>query len=217
MNGRIFRVMLAAQARYVAPFLALGVIAAVAVPMLSVQGLDNARSGWIDRAEAVLTQSGMAAPLFPILAVCVGCFIAVATWLPDIAGRWVYVLTLPVDRVRLAAMRLATGVALILPVGLALWVSALLAVSMAGVGDPVVAAPGAIALRFIVAAVLTFVVVSPVVLFSRRTWIVLVVLVLASVILAVRITGLPRLIDLLFQHEKSPLHPLAGQWRLFDV
>ena len=217
MNGRIFRVMLAAQARYVAPFLALGIFAAVAVPMLTVQGIDNVPHNFNDRAGQVLDQSTMAAPLFPILAVCLGCFIAVATWLPDIAGRWVYVLSLPVDRVRLAAHRLATGVVLILPVALALWLSSLFAISLAGLGAPIVVAPGSLALRFLLASILTFFVVSPVVLFSRRTWIVLVCLVLVAIIFSVRLPGLPSLIDLLFLHEMSPLHPLAGQWRLFDV
>jgi len=217
MNGRIFRVMLAAQARYVAPFLALGIMAAAAVPMLTVQGTDNTPPGSLDRAGHVLGQAAIAAPLFPIVALCLGCFIAVATWLPDIAGRWVYVLTLPIDRVRLAGYRLATGVVLILPVVLVLWLSSLLAVSLAGLTAPIVAAPGALALRFLLAAVLTFFVVSPVVLFSRRTWIALVSLVLVAIIFSVRLPGLPNLIDLLFLHEMSPLHPLAGQWRLFDV
>jgi hypothetical protein len=217
MNGRIFRAMLVAQARYVAPFLGLGIVAAVAVPMLTVQGIDNVSTAFTDRAGLVLNQTAFTAPFFPILALCLGCFIAVATWLPDIAGRWVYVLTLPVDRVRLAALRLATGVVLILPVALALWLSALFAVSLAGLGDPIIASPGALALRFFLAAALTFFVVSPVVLFSRRTWIVLVLVVLVAIISSVRLPGLPSLVDLLFLHDMSPLHPLAGQWRLFDV
>lgn len=217
MTGRIFRTMLAAQARYVAPFLALGIVAAAAVPMLTVQGIDNLPTEFTDRAGRVLQQSGYYAPLFPILAMCLGCFIAVATWLPDIAGRWVYALTLPIDRVRLAAYRLATGVVLILPVALVLWCSSLFAVSLAGLDLPVITAPGALALRFLAAAILTFFVVSPVVLFSRRTWIILAFVVIVAFIFSVRLPGIPNLVDLLFLHEMSPLHPLAGQWRLFDV
>jgi hypothetical protein len=193
------------------------VIAAVALPMLSVQGIDTFSDGQIDRAGVVLQQASFAAPFFPILALCVGAFLAVATWLPDIAGRWVYVLTLPVDRVKLAAMRFATGMVLILPVGVALWISALFAVSMAGIEAPVVAAPGALALRFTVAALLAFVVVSPVVHFKRHTWIILAALVFLSFVFTTRIPGVPALLDLLFLHDMSPLHPLAGEWRLFDV
>jgi hypothetical protein len=217
MNGRIFRTTLAAQARYVAPFLALAVIAAVAIPMTTVQGIDGASTQFGERTGMVLQQSFVAAFYYPILALCTGCFLAVATWLPDIAGRWVYVLTLPVDRVRLAAMRLAAGAALIVPVAAALWIAGWLAVGMAGLESPVVAYPGALALRFFVAATLAYLLVSPMVLFARRTWLLLGLLVLVLVASSIRISAVPDILDLLFLHELSPLHPLAGQWRLFDV
>ncbi|HEX7918244.1 MAG TPA: hypothetical protein VF454_02520, partial [Gemmatimonadales bacterium] len=95
MNGRIFGVMLRAQARYVAPFLALAILIAVALPLANLQGLDSAESFRMDRAGLLLAQSSYLAGMYPVLALCLGVFLAVATWLPDVHWRWVYVLTLP--------------------------------------------------------------------------------------------------------------------------
>jgi hypothetical protein len=217
MNGRIFRVMLAAQARYVAPFLALAILIAVALPLANLQGLDSAAAFRMDRAGLLLTQSSYLAGMYPVLALCLGVFLAVATWLPDVHWRWVYVLTLPIERGRMAMLRMTTGFMLILPVAMMLWISGLLAAAVANVPDVVQAYPGALALRFIFAATSGFVVGSLGVLAGRKLWLVpgvFLLLVLANA------AGIPlgfRLADLLFLNPLSPLHTLAGQWLLFDV
>jgi hypothetical protein len=217
MNGRIFGVMLRAQARYVAPFLALAILIAVALPLANLQGLDSAEAFRMDRAGLLLTQASYLAGMYPVLALCLGVFLAVATWLPDVHWRWVYVLTLPVERGRMAALRLATGFTLILPVGLTLWLSGLLAAAVANAPEVIRAYPGALTLRFIFAAASGFVVGSLSVLAGRKLWLipgVFLLLVLANAV------GIPlgfRLADLLFLNPLSPLHTLAGQWLLFDV
>ena len=217
MNGRIFGVMLRAQARYVAPFLALAILIAVALPLANLQGLDSAEAFRMDRAGLLLTQPSLLAGLYPVLALCLGIVLAVATWLPDVHWRWVYVLTLPIERGRMAALRLATGLTLILPVGLALWLAGLLAAAVANPPEVVRAYPGALTLRFVAAAASGFVVGSLGVLAGRKLWLVPGVFVLLVVANA---AGIPlgfRLTDLLFLNPLSPLHTLAGQWLLFDV
>lgn len=217
MNGRIFGVMLRAQARYVAPFLALAVLLAVALPLANLQGLDSAAAFRMDRAGLLLSQSAFLAGFYPVLALCTGVFLAVATWLPDVHWRWVYVLTLPIDRGRMAVLRLATGFTLILPVGFILWLSGLLAAAVANAPDVVRAYPGALSLRFIFAAASGFVVGSLGVLAGRKLWLVPGLLLLLVLLDAVGIPLGFRFADVLFLNPLSPLHTLAGQWLLFDV
>ena len=217
MNGRIFRVMLAAQARYIAPFLALAILIAVALPLTNLQGIDSAELFKADRTGLLLAQSSYLAGMYPILALCVGIFLAVATWLPDVHWRWVYVLTLPIERSRLALLRLGTGFALILPVALTLWLSGILAAALADAPSVVRAYPGALALRFVAGAAAGFVVGSLGVLAGRKLWLLPAAFLLIVVAGAVGVDLMFDLSDLLFLHPLSPLHSLAGQWLLFDV
>ena len=217
MNGRIFRVMLAAQARYVAPFLALAVLIAVALPLANLQGIDSGAAFKVDRTGILLAQSSYLAGMYPVLALCVGIFLAVATWLPDVHWRWVYVLTLPIERGRLALLRLGTGFTLILPVALTLWFSGLLAAAVADAESVVRAYPGALALRFFAGAASGFLVGSLGVLAGRKLWLLPAFFLLIVVAGAVGVDLTFRLSDILFLHPLSPLHTLAGQWLLFDV
>jgi hypothetical protein len=217
MNGRIFRVMLAAQARYVAPFLALAILIAVALPLANLQGLDAAGALKLDRTGLLLAQSSYLAGMYPVLALCVGIFLAVATWLPDVHWRWVYVLTLPIERGRLALLRLGTGFALILPVALTLWLAGLLAAAVADAPEVVRSYPGALALRFAAGAASGFLVGSLGVLAGRKLWLLPAAFLLIILAGALGVDFSFRFSDLLFLHPLSPLHTLAGQWLLFDV
>ncbi len=217
MNGRIYRVMLAAQARYTAPFLALAVVAAVAIPLLTVQGIGMAESLGVHRVSMVLSQAGNVSGWYPVLAVCTGFFLAVSLWLPDIAGRWVYVLTLPIDRTRLALLRLAAGATLILPIALVLWVMARIAVVIAAVPSLVRVYPEAIALRFTVATFVIYLVVGLMVQVGRKAWLGLAAIILLMMLQVFGVGWWSAIVDALFLYPLSPLHALAGQWLLFDV
>jgi len=217
MNARIFGVMLRAQARYVAPFLALAILIAVALPLANLQGIDSAEAFRADRTGVLLAQSSTLSGFYPVLALCVGIFLAVATWLPDVQWRWVYVLTLPIERGRLALLRLATGSALILPVALTLWLSGLLAVAVADAPTVVRAYPGALALRFIAGAAAGFALGSLGVLAGRKLWLLPAAFLLFIVAGSLGFDVPFQITDNLFLHPLSPLHSLAGQWLLFDV
>ena len=224
MNGRIFRVMLAAQARYVAPVLALAVLIAMALPLATLQGLNTADVIGLDRIGLLLAQSRFLAAGYPLLALCLGAFLAVATWLPDVHQRWVYVLTLPVDRTKLAVMRLLAGSTLILPVAATLWLAGLLAARVADLPELIQAYPGSLALRFIAGAAASFCAGSLCVLAGKRLWLIPLAVVALILLTGTGIGqsggGVPlgfRIVDLIFLHPLSPFHALAGQWLLFDV
>jgi hypothetical protein len=217
VNGRIFRVMLAAQARYVAPFLALAVLIAVALPLGTLQGLNTADALELDRIGLLLEQSRFLAPGYPLLAICLGAFLAVATWLPDVHWRWVYVLTLPVERTRLAVMRVVAGMLLILPVSATIWVSGLLAAKVADLPELVRAYPGSLSLRFIAGAAASYCVGSLCVIAGKRLWLVPVVIGGLILLQGAGVDLGFSLVDLIFLNPLSPFHALAGQWVLFDV
>lgn len=217
MNARIFGVMLRAQARYVAPFLALAILVGVALPLATLQGLNVADALELDRVGLVLEQSRIVAGAYPILALCLGAFLSVATWLPDVHWRWVYVLTLPVDRTRLAIMRSAAGMLLVLPVSAAIWLSGMLAAKVADLPDLVRAYPGVLSLRFIAGAAAAYSIGSLCVIAGKRLWLVPIAVGGLLLLQALGIGLIFNVIDLIFLHPFSPLHALSGQWVLFDV
>lgn len=217
MNGRIYRVMLAAQARYVAPFLALAILIAIAIPLATLQGVDSAETFRVDRAGILLAQSGYLAWMYPVFALCLGIFLAVATWLPDVHWRWIYVLTLPIERGRMALLRLSAGFSLILPVAATLWLSGLLATLLADAPAVIKAYPGALALRFIAGAASGFLVGSLGVLAGRKLWLLPVAFLLLILVNAIGLRVDFLFPEIIFLHPFSPLHMLAGQWLLFDV
>jgi hypothetical protein len=217
MNGKIFRVTLGAQARYLAPVLALAVVLATLLPLLTVQGVAQQTQWWGGRTELLLEQSRGFAPFYPAMALCFGIFFAAANWLPDVWTRWVYVFTLPVPRPQLALIRLAAGIVLMTPAVLALWVAGLVGSRMADLPSVVEAHPGAIALRFGAATLVSYALTSLLVLLGRRVWYVGLALILLVVLQGLGVDFGFSLTDTLFLHPLSPLHVFAGQWFFLDV
>ena len=217
MNGKMFRVTLAAQARYLAPILALSVVVAALIPLLSVQGVDSQLPWWGGRVELLLDQSRIFAPIYPAVALCFGIFFAAANWLPDVWTRWVYVFTLPVARPRVAALRLAAGIVLMTPAVLALWIAGLIGVAVAALPPVIEAHPGAIALRFGAATLVSYALTSLLVLMGRRIWYLGLALILLVVVQGFGVHFGFTLTDLFFLHPLSPLHVFAGQWLFLDV
>ena len=146
-----------------------------------------------------------------------GIFFAAANWLPDVWTRWVYVFTLPVPRPRLALIRLAAGIVLMTPAVLALWVAGVVASRMADLPSVVEAHPGAIALRFGAATLVSYALTSLLVLMWKRVWYLGLALILLVVVQALGVDFGFSITDTLFLHSLSPLHVFAGQWLLLDV
>jgi len=217
MNARMFRVTLAAQARYLAPILALAVVVAALVPLLTVQGVDAQTHWWGGRTELLLEQSRIFAPIYPAMALSFGIFFAAANWLPDVWTRWVYVFTLPVARARVALIRLGAGIVLMTPAVLSLWIAGMVGVRVAALPSVVEAHPGALALRFGAATLVSYALTSLLILMGRRIWYLGLALVVLVVVQGLGVHFGVTLTDILFLSPLSPLHVFAGQWLFLDV
>jgi hypothetical protein len=217
VTSRILGALLRVQGRMLGPVVGLGMVAAVALPLATIQGLGGGATG-NEALRTLLFQSERLAAAYQYLALCAGAFVAVATWLPDIGGRWVYAFTLPVPRANYAAARFASGLALLVPVALALWVAALVATAVVHVPAAVQAHPHLMTLRFLVSAWIVYAAVSVLVLSGRAAW---AVPVAVTVLLLLSAAGhgapLDLLSDALFLRSFSPFRVLLGPWMLFDV
>ena len=106
---------------------------------------------------------------------------------------------------------------MILPVAMMLWFSGLLTTAVADAPDVVQAYPGALALRFIAGAATGFVLGSLAVMAGRKLWLLPLAFLLYAIAVGSGLSFGVNLSDVLFLNPFSPLHPLAGQWLLFDV
>lgn len=217
MTSSPFRAVLTAQARYLAPVIALATIVTALLPLLTLQSLPDA-SGWRNyRVDALLMQAQFMGPFYPGVAVALGGLFAAANWLPDATGRWVYAFTLPVSRQRLALLRLAAGAVLMLPAVLSLWIIGLIGAAAADLPGIIQVHSGALALRFAAGTMVAYATGSMVVLLGRKAWYLAGGLVLVGILGGVGISFFERGIDLFFLSPLSPFHVLAGYWLYLDV
>ncbi len=148
----MFSVMLKTQWKWTRVAVLLTVVAAFAMPLMSVNAnlqessprvlIDNMQTWGVGYA---------------ILAGTVGLLMAWLAWASDHRGHHVYALALPVARWRYVLMRFTGGVLLLVPVVVALGVGAVLATSSrAAVPQGLHAYPLALTLRFGFAALVAF-------------------------------------------------------------
>lgn len=217
MKPSPFRVILAAEARYLAPAIALAVVAVAVLPLLTIQGTDRLPGQSGDRIDLLLAQAFFYSPFYPAIATALGGFLAAANWLPDARARWVYAFTLPMPRSRLAYLRLAAGAVLAIPPVVALWISGTIGAASAGLPSVVQAHTTSITLRFAAATLVVYCAASLLVLIGRKAWYIgaAVVLLLIVNVLGAGVMG--GVMDALFLHPLSPFHALAGHWLFLDV
>src|SRR2546421_8747567 len=106
----MFHVMLYSQWKWTRLIVALGSIAAFALPIVSVQGAARADSNPL-RAGELLQAVQAWGTLYPVLAAALGLLVAIATWAPDHRGRHVHALSLPLPRWRYVLLRFGVGAA----------------------------------------------------------------------------------------------------------
>jgi hypothetical protein len=216
MKGSPFRVILAAESRYLAPAIALAVVVLTALPLLTIQGEPvPGLSG--DRIDILLAQAAYFSPFYPAIAVALGAFLAAANWLPDLRGRWVYAFTLPIARERLALLRLGAGAVLAVPPVLALWIAGMIGAAVAELPAVVQSHATSIALRFGAATMVVYCAGSLMVLLGRKAWYIVVALVGLVLLDLFGVGAAPAIADALFLHPLSPFHALAGHWLFIDV
>lgn len=211
---RPFRAILIAQARYLAPIVALGTIVAASIPLLTLQGTGGQVFG---RLNMLLSSSYEHGAWYPALAVAMGLLYAGANWLPDATGRWVYAFTLPVSRERLALMRLGAGGILMLPAVAAIWIVGTIGAATAALPPMVQSHAGALALRFGAATLVVYLAGSVLVLIGRKAWYLVVGIMVVLLVTNYSLTLYGSVMDTLFLGPWSPLHVLAGYWLYLDV
>lgn len=93
---------------------------------------------------------------FPVLALFTGLALAGAAWNADEIGKHVYALSLPLPRWHYVLLRFGAGAVLLVAVVAAAWVGNLTAVSTATIPEGLHAYPHSIALRFALAAFVSY-------------------------------------------------------------
>src|SRR2546428_11822842 len=104
--------MLYSQWKWSRLIVALGSVAAFALPIISVQGAARADAGPLQAGELLQAVQSWGT-LYPVLAPALGLLVAIATWAPDHRGRPVHAPSLPLARWRYVLLRVASGPALL--------------------------------------------------------------------------------------------------------
>lgn len=148
----MFKAILKAQWKWTRLAVLVCVLGAFAMPLMSVNSnLDTASPGML------ISQMQTWGVGYALLAGAVGLLVAWLAWAADHRGHHVYALALPVARWRYVLMRFGAGALFLVPVVIALGVSALLATRTPGVVPAGLQAyPVALTLRFAFAALVAF-------------------------------------------------------------
>jgi ABC-type transport system involved in multi-copper enzyme maturation permease subunit len=194
-------------------------VAAFALPLVSV------RLGWKGAANLpfYLTQLQLWGLLYPTLALITAIVLAVAAWASDRRGHHTYAMLLPIPRRRYVLLRYLTGLVMMIPIVLALWLGAILATTTLELPPGIRVFPHAIALKFTLSLLVLFGFAFAAAAASGRTLgygLRLLGLFLAVHVALLMLTPRTNLIWSLVGILTSwpgPLAPLGGRWMLIDV
>jgi len=218
----MFRVMLYSQWKWSRLIVALGSIAAFALPIVSVQGAARADSNPL-RAGELLQAVQAWGTLYPVLAAALGLLVAIAAWAPDHRGRHVHALSLPLPRWRYVLLRFGAGGTLLAAPAIAVAAGALLATWSATIPAGLQGYPVALAIRFALAVLVAYGLFFAVSAGTARTAGIILALI-GTVILVQIIAGVANIdLDLFGKLQIAVLNwpgPLAiftGRWMLIDV
>ena len=222
-EATVFKQVLIAQWLWARLALAVLAVLGFAVPLVSVfyganlDGAEQARVGeWLVAADRV-------AQVLPYLALLVGVLVGVLTWTPDIAGRHVYALTLPVSRAYFVSLRFAAGALLSLIPAIAFALGAAIASLAVKLPPGIHAHPVDVALRFWLASLTVYAIIFAISSSSRRGQIALISIIGGAVLVDILLLTLS--VDfsvtaetfVLLTNWPGPLTILAGRWALFDA
>lgn len=218
----MFRMILFTQWKWSRLFLLAAVLAAFALPVLSVQNAgDPGRTTWEARMLLSAVQSWGVA--YPVLATVIALTMAMSAWGPDHRGRHVYALSLPVPRWHYALQRFGAGVVLLAAPALALLLGALVATATATIPAGLHAYPVALALRFTLALGVAYAVFFAITAGTTRTagYVLAIIGGLLVVQVLTAAAGLEiRIIPFVGDHLllwPGPLEIFSGRWMLIDV
>lgn len=217
----MFRAILYQQWKWTRLVVALGTVAAFAIPLLSVRG---AEAGMEHKTAArFLGDVQLWGVLYPSLAGALGVIMSITLWTPDHRGRHVYSLALPIPRWKLVTYRYLAGLSLLAAPVLALAVSAMLASATASLPNGLHTYPFALAVRFALASLVAFTLFFAVSSGTARTagWILgsAAALVVIQVLLAAAGTErdiLMPIVNVLLA-AGGPFAIFTGRWMLVDA
>jgi len=218
----MFRVVLYSQWKWSRLIVALGSVAAFALPLVSVQGAARADASPLQAGELLQAVQSWGT-LYPVLAAALGLLVAIATWAPDHRGRHVHALSLPLPRWRYVSLRFGAGATLLAAPVIAVAAGALLATWSATIPAGLQGYPVALAIRFALGVLVAYAVFFAVSAGTARTAGIILGLI-GGVILVQIIAGVANLdLDLFGKVQVAVLNwpgPLAiftGRWMLIDV
>src|SRR3989442_11968598 len=147
--------MLYSKGKWSRLIVALGSVAAFALPIISVQGAARADASPLQAGELLQAVQSWGT-LYPVLAAALGLLVAIATWAPDHRGRHVHALSLPLPRWRYVLLRFGAGATLLAAPVIAVAAGALLATWSATIPAGLQGYPVALAIPFPLAVLLPY-------------------------------------------------------------
>jgi hypothetical protein len=220
---RVFKQVLLAQ--WIWARLALVVLAVIGfgIPLVSVfYGADLAGAA-VSRVGEWLTAADRVAAVLPYFALLAGVLAGVLAWSPDIAGRHVYALSLPLSRAYFVTMRFVAGAVLTLVPAGAFALGAVIASLAVSLPPGVHAHPVEVAARFWLATLTVYAIIFAISSASRRGQIAFISIIGGAVLVDLLLLTLSADFSItaeafaLLTNWPGPLAILTGRWALFDA
>lgn len=217
----MFKAILYQQWKWTRLIVSLGVVAAFAIPLLSLRG---AEAGMEHKTAArFLGDVQLWGVLYPSLAGALGVLLSITLWTPDHRGRHVYSLALPIPRWKLVTYRYLAGLSLLAAPVVALTIGALLASATASLPEGIHGYPLALALRFALAALVAFTLFFAISSGTARTAGTILGAVAALVVVQVLLSAAGTEADILMPIVNvllatgGPFAIFTGRWMLIDA
>jgi len=174
-------------------------------------------------ASAIISGFSGIGPVLAMFAILGSFMLVVQPWQMDHAARHVYALSLPIKWSAYVSLRFAAGAVTLLVPTVALWLGSLLVLSMLDLPETLRGYPGALALRFFIAALLTHAATFLLQYIAGKKAGIVVLLVLVCVALGMILleaTGnraVSEQIGRFLVEWPGPLSVFAMDWKLIDV
>jgi hypothetical protein len=209
--------------------LATFVVAAFALPLLSVQEIGGDAATASGTVRSILGNASEWLPLFPVLAASIGLVLGMSAWHWDHRYNHVYALSLPISRTRYVSLKFGAGALLTLLPAVGLLLGSLVAIASVEIPDGLRAYPLQLTGRFLFAALTLYALLFALAAGTVRTTAIVLVVVWGLPMLALLAAGylgdaFPALqsIDpgywmVRVLEDFGPFRILVGNWALIDV